>query len=395
MKLIKGTTNRFIKSTPAKEFASFTKEKVDGVYQFHTSMPVYEETPLHSLKGLSDYLGVQNVFVKDESKRFGLNAFKGLGVSYAVADYYAKQLNIHLHEVDFNELIQLTKQLPQVTFTTATDGNHGKSLAWAAQLFGQPAKIFMPKGSSPSRLEAIRSFGAEATETDLNYDDTVQMVAEMAKQHNWVVIQDTAWEGYEEIPLAIMQGYSTIVLETMNQLSKQSFHEITHVFLQAGVGSFASAIASTITSLAEGTPPKIIIVEPEQADCLYQSALDDSGQPKRVYGDLNTIMAGLACGDPNPIAWNLLKTTVHHFFSCGDEIAAKGMRVLGNPIGTDARIIAGESGAAPLGFVYEVMNNPELVTTRQDLNLGKDSNVLVINTEGDTDPDSYRKIVWN
>jgi diaminopropionate ammonia-lyase len=326
MQLIKGIANCFKKSTPAKEFVSFSKEKTEVVYKFHSSIPDYQATPLHPLKGLSDYLGVNNIFVKDESKRFGLNAFKGLGVSYAVADYYAKQLKISLNDVNFDKLISLTKQMPPITFATATDGNHGKSLAWAAQLFEQPAKIFMPKGSSIARLEAIRRFGAEATETDLNYDDTVQLVAAKARENNWVLIQDTAWEGYEKIPLSIMQGYSTIILEIINQLSKQSFKGITHVFLQAGVGSFASAMAATICTLSEGTIPKIYIVEPNQADCFYQSALNDSGLPKRVYGDLNTIMAGLACGEPNPIAWNLLKTIVSGYFSCSDEISAKGTK---------------------------------------------------------------------
>ena len=186
----------------------------------------------------------------------------------------------------------------------------------------------MPKGSAPARLDAILSLGAEAYETELNYDDTVQYVRKLAKQNDWVLIQDTAWEGYEDIPLTIMQGYATIIMETVKQLPKQKLNQISHIFLQAGVGSFPAAIAATISSLSEGTFPKIIIVEPDQANCFYMSALDQSGKPKRVLGDLNTMMAGLACGVPSPIAWEILKNSASYFISCHDKIAAKGMRIL-------------------------------------------------------------------
>lgn len=394
MSEILGIKNQFKNSKPAKELETFTKEKLGEVIKFHTTMPGYEKTPLNSLGNLSKYLGVDSIYVKDESYRFGLNAFKGLGVSYAVADYFAKKLSLNLSEIDFKTLLEKSKSLPPVIFATATDGNHGKGLAWAAQLFEQTAKVYMPKGASPARLEAIRSFGAEAYETDMNYDDTVKMVSDLAEEKGWVVIQDTGWEGYEEVPLAIMQGYTSMVSEITHQLGDINLADITHVFLQAGVGSFASSIATSIAVMTEGKTPTISIVEPREAHCLFQSAKDHSGKPKRVYGDLETIMAGLACGDPNPIAWNILKTLADYYYSCEDIISAKGMRVLGNPLGDDPRIIAGESGSVPLGFVYEIMSKDQYSDVKKELGLDENAKILVINTEGDTNPENYRKAVW-
>lgn len=253
----------------------------------------------------------------------------------------------------------------------------------------------MPQGSAKVRLDAVRYYGAEVTETEVNYDDTVVRVAELAKDNNWVVIQDTAWKGYEEIPLNIMQGYSTIISEIQEQLGNQNFEEITHVVLQAGVGSFAGAIAATLLSLRKDKSLKVIIVEPDKAACLFESAQDDEGRPVRVLGDLDTMMAGLACGEPNPFAWNLLKSIVSYYYSCDDVISAVGMRVLGNSIYDGKRIIAGESGSVPVGFIYSVLNDDNYKSIKEELDLNETSSVLTINTESDTDPDNYRRVVWD
>lgn len=389
-----GIKNQFKNTTQAKELETFSKEKLMEVIHFHSSMSGYKKTPLQPLKNLSNYLGVDSIYVKDESQRFGLNAFKALGVSYAVADYFAKKLSLDLEETDFKTLLEKSKSLPPVTFATATDGNHGKGLAWAARLFEQSAKVYMPKGSSPQRLKAIQGFGAEAYETDMNYDDTVQMVADLAEKNGWVVIQDTAWKGYEEVPLAIMHGYTSMVSEITQQLGDTKLSDITHVFLQAGVGSFASSIAAAVHEITQEDTPIISIVEPRKADCLFQSTKEDSGESKRVYGDLDTMMAGLACGEPNPVAWNMLKTLVDYYYSCEDIISAKGMRVLGNPLGNDPKVIAGESGSVPLGFAYEILSKDEYSDVKKELCLDKNSKILVINTEGDTDFENYRRVVW-
>jgi len=206
-------------------------------------------------------------------------------------------------------------------------------------------------------------------------------------------MQDTAWEDYETIPLFIMQGYTTIVSEMAETLKELSLNNITHIILQAGVGSFAASIAAAFYHLRPDTYPKLIVVEPENADCLYQSVLHTAGEPQRVHGDLATMMAGLACGEPNPIGWDILRSASDFFFSCTDTISANGMRLLANPTGGDEKIVSGESGAVPLGLLYELFSNEALHDIKEELELDDTSNILVINTEGDTDPDNYRRIV--
>lgn len=387
---IKWVKNQFKDSFLSDQLEYFSKQEIAKATKFHSSIPIYKPTPLHSLSGLSDVLGVKGIYVKDESQRFGLNAFKGLGGSYAIASYFAKEFSLDLESTSFTTLVDKAKAESKVTFATATDGNHGKGLAWAAQLFGQNSKVFMPKGSSEARLAAIKELGCDACITDLNYDDTVQMVADLAEENGWILVQDTAWEGYEEVPLSIMQGYLTIIGEAMEQLKGP----ITHVFLQAGVGSFAASMAASIYNMTSPNSPKIIVVEPDQADCLYQSALDPNGEPRRVFGDLSTIMAGLACGEPNPYAWEVLKQLAVGFFSCEDSISATGMRILGNPVDEDPKFISGESGAVGIGLLYELLSENGSLEAKEFLGLDRSSVVLIISTEGDTDPVHYRKVVW-
>lgn len=386
-------SNKFRSDTLPQESFYFSAKETEKALHFHSSIPGYKATPLHSLHSLAQYLGVNSVYVKDESERFGLNAFKSLGASYAIASFYSEKLNIDLNSIHFNELVKLVKNAPSTTFATATDGNHGKGVAWAASLFGQKAKVYMPKGSSPARLEAIKNLGADACITDLNYDDTVQMAADLSEKHHWVLVQDTAWEGYQQIPLSIMQGYTTIIAEIYKQ-NEDFFNRISHVILQAGVGSFAASMAASLFNFKKGNKPKISIVEPESANCLYRSSQSTSGSPVRVYGDLATMMAGLACGEPNPFSWNILRTCSDDFFSCSDKISALGMRILGNPIDPDPKIISGESGSVPIGLLHELTKNNAMERIRKKLELDQASNVLVINTEGNTDPENYRNIVW-
>ncbi len=394
METIKAITNQYKGQNEVDELKNFTKNKLDQVMKLHMSMPHYQASPLHELRALSKYLGVESIFVKDEATRFGLDAFKGLGASYAMIAYFADRYALDLKTMDFKKIKKFIKTVPKLTFATATEGNHGKGVAWAAKLLGQDAKVFMPKGAADSRLKSIQNLGAESFVTELNYDDTVLKVAELSEENGWVLLQDTAWEGYEKLPLSIMQGYSSIIVEVMNQLENISLNEMTHVFLQAGVGSFAASIAAVINNFTAGTSPKIIIVEPSEADCFYKSAESKSGAPIRIYGDLDTMMAGLSCGEPSPIAWNILKQLSSHFLSCPDSISAKGMRILGNPLNDDPRIIGGASGSLPLGAVYELLTNEKLNYIKEELDLHSHSKILMINTEGKTDPTNYQKVVW-
>lgn len=394
MSRINWTPNQFkTKSNLQHLTHDFDKETLSKAKNFHASIPGYEPTPLYNLIALANKLSVQNIYIKDESQRFGLNAFKPLGGSYAMAEYLADKVNLDLKDSDFKTLMGSVKNLETETFATVTAGNHGKGVAWAAQSFKQTSNVYLPKGSSEERLKAIQELGANAEIIDMNYDDGVIHIAAEAEKNGWVLIQDTAWEGYDAIPLDVMKGYSTIVAEILEQLSKEDLNDITHVILQAGVGSFAAAVAASIYNQRMDNPPTFIIAEPSKADCLYQSAKTDTGEPERVHGDLDSMMAGLACGEPSPIAWRILKPMTDAFFSCTDDVSAEGMRILSAPKGNDPKIISGESGALPIGVLNELMTNHKLKRAKDALNLNDDSNVLIINTEGDTNPENYQRIV--
>lgn len=365
---------------------------VSEIKSFHESFKEYEHTPLIRLKGMAEQLGVSEVFVKDESFRFGLNSFKVLGASYAIGKYLTQKLGKDISEVPFPVLKseEIKKQLGDITFVTTTDGNHGRGVAWMAKQLGYKTVVYMPKGSTQIRLNNISEMGAEVSITEWNYDDTIRFTAEQALKNGWEVIQDTSWEGYEDVPTWIMQGYSTLAQEVIEQLQGEI---PTHIFLQAGVGAFAGVIASVFVSIFKENPPMIMIVEPDKADCFYRSA--EAGQIQTVKGDMNTIMAGLACGEPNPVGWKILKYCADTFISVPDWVTARGMRILGNPLRGDTRVISGESGAVTTGVLSVIASDEKYKELKKTLKLNKESKVLVFSTEGDTDPEVYRRIVWD
>ncbi|WP_423801333.1 diaminopropionate ammonia-lyase [Neobacillus sp. SAB-20_R2A] len=386
------------KTDTEKASAAFMNpEVVEKVRNFHKSFPEYKVTPLHSLEKLSKQLGVSHIWVKDESYRFGLNAFKVLGGSYAVGKYSAEKLNVDISELSFEKLRsnEVREKLGSITFVTATDGNHGRGIAWAANQLGQKSVVLMPKGSSEIRLNNIRKEGAEAYITDLNYDDTVRLASQKAEENGWVLVQDTAWDGYEQIPTWIMQGYGTILDEAVEQIAEAGQNRPTHVFLQAGVGSFAGSMLGYLVEKFGEERPITVIVEPDKADCLYQSINVGDGKPHSVTGALNTIMAGLACGEPSTTSWGVLKDYAEIFVSCPDHVAARGMRILANSLGSDPQIVSGESGAVGMGLVSLLADHVALNEMKETLNLDQNSKILIISTEGDTDPDHYRKVVWD
>jgi len=327
--------------------------------------------------------GIGSVYVKDESKRFGLNAFKGLGGSYSMARYIGEKLSIPEEDLSYLRLRQ--EELGEIHFVTATDGNHGRGVAWAAAQLGLKSTVYMPRGSAVERLQNIRAAGAEAEITELNYDDTVRFAAQTAAERGWVLLQDTAWPGYETLPRYIMQGYTTMALEAVRQLGERP----THVFLQAGVGAMAAAVTGFLAEYYGEDKPMIVIVEPDAADCLYKTAAADDGALHIVEGDLATIMVGLACGEPCSIGWPILRSYADAFISMPDEIAARGMRRL-----AEAGIVSGESGAATAGLLAALTEETELAWLREKLGLDERSRVLCFSTEGDTDRENYRKIVY-
>jgi diaminopropionate ammonia-lyase len=335
--------------------------------------------------------------MKDESYRFGLNAFKVLGGSFAIAKYIAKQTGKDVSELPYSVLTSdgLREAFGQATFFTATDGNHGRGVAWAAHKLGQKSVVYMPKGSTLTRFNNIKAEGASVTIEEVNYDECVRMAAEAASRtKNGIVVQDTAWEGYEEIPAWIMQGYGTMALEANEQLEENGCDRPTHVFVQAGVGSLAGAVQGYFANRYLKNPPIVVVVEADAADCLYQGAKAGDGNIRTVGGDMQTIMAGLACGEPNTISWDILKNHVDTFVSAPDWTAARGMRMLAAPLKGDAPVTSGESGAAPFGVLACIMLLEEYKDLKEHLGLNKDSRVLLFSTEGDTDPDRYKAIVW-
>ena len=375
-----------------------SEENVTKANEFHKSFPQYSVTPLQKLSALASYLGVKGIYCKDESYRFGLNAFKVLGGSYAMGRYIAKELGRDISQLPYNVLSsdKLREEFGQATFFTATDGNHGRGVAWAAKRLGQKAVVRMPKGTTKTRFDNIAKEGAEVTIEEVNYDDCVRMAAaEAAKTEHGIIVQDTAWAGYEEIPSWIMQGYGTLVLEADKQLKENGIDRPTHVFVQAGVGSLAGAVVGYFAHKYKENPPVMVVCEASAADCLYRSAVQADGNLVNVTGDLQTIMAGLARGEGNTIGWDILKNHVTVFASCPDWMSAKATRIYANPLENDPHIISGESGSVPLGLAYTALHDEDAKDLKDALKLDENSNILVISTEGDTDPVRYREIVWD
>jgi len=371
----------------------------DGVFKqarrFHRQIPGYRPSPLRNLAGLAAMLSVGGIWVKDESQRLDLNSFKVLG-SFAIYQFIRSRLGLDGEDLSYDELVsEATKaKIGDLTFATATDGNHGRGVAWGASKLHCNAVIYVHKDTSVARIRAIEAYGAEVRVVDGNYDDAVRRASVDAETNGWQVISDTSWEGYTDIPSWVMQGYTTMLTEAQEQLAGTGIIKPTHVFIQAGVGALAAATTGFYSSRFGKNRPTTVVVEPAAAQCLYHSARIGDGKPHDVEGDLQTIMAGLACGEPSPIAWDVLWDTVDAFVSCPDYVAAKGMRVYGVPLQGDPFIVSGESGAVTLGALMFTSDYAEFHELKEYIGLGPDSQILLINSEGNTDPDYFRRVVW-
>lgn len=392
---IKWTLNHIAKSDD-KQVENMSVEEMQKAGSFHRSFPQYAVTPLTPLSNLAKHLGLKRLYVKDESYRFGLNAFKVLGGSYAIARYIAQQLDRDVSEMSYDVLTsdKLREEFGQATFFTATDGNHGRGVAWAANKLGQKCVVRMPKGTTKTRLDNIARENATVTIEDLNYDECVRLAAKEAEAtEHGIMVQDTAWEGYEEIPTWIMQGYGTLATEADKQLEEDGSRP-THIFIQAGVGSLAGAVIGYFANRFKENPPKMVVVEANAADCLYRSAMQEDGSRVDVTGDMLTIMAGLACGEANTVSWDILRNHADAFVSCPDWVSANGTRIYGSPLRGDKQVISGESGSVTLGLVHAIMTRPEYKDLKEALELDENSEVLLVSSEGDTDPDRYHEITW-
>ena len=390
---IKWTMNN-IPKTDDVQVQNMSLEQMEKAISFHRSFPQYTVTPLTRLSGLADYLGLKRVYVKDESYRFGLNAFKVLGGSYAIARCIADELGKDVSEVPYDVLTsdKLREEFGQATFFTATDGNHGRGVAWAANKLGQKCVVRMPKGTTQTRLENIAKENATVTIEELNYDDCVRMAAkEAAETTRGIMVQDTAWEGYEKIPTWIMQGYGTLAMEADKQLEEDGCRP-THIFIQAGVGSLAGGVIGYFSNRFKENPPIMVVAEANAADCLYRSAMQGDGNRVDVTGDMLTIMAGLACGEANTVSWDILRNHASAFVSCPDWVSANGTRIYGSPLRGDKQVISGESGSVTMGLLHAIMTRPEYKDLKEALKLEDDSEVILVSTEQETDPDRYHTV---
>ena len=288
-----------------------------------SSWDKYESTPLYYLSDLAKYSGVSSIAYKDENLRFSLKSFKALCCAYAVANLLIKKVKEIGIEANSSDLIAGThiELTSKITVCCATDGNHGRSVAWGAQKFGCNCEIYIHRNVSIGREKAIAKYGAEVNRIEGNYDDSVRIAAEIAEENSYYVVSDTSYEGYTDIPKDVMQGYTVMVDETMKQMKETP----THVFLQGGVGGFPAATVSFLVESLD-CPPIFVVVEPANADCLFQSAVN--GEPTVVHGDLDTVMAGLACGEVSLLAWSILESYVPHFMTIKDDSISKTMQLL-------------------------------------------------------------------
>lgn len=352
-----------------------------------SSWPGYSPTAMVELGGFAHEIGLASLHYKDESTRFGLGSFKALGGAYAVARLLQLQVETALgHTVPMAEIIERTHPdiVSGITVCCATDGNHGRSVAWGARNFGCHCVIFIHATVSEGRRDAIAQYGAEVRRSAGNYDDSVREAQQTASREGWFVVSDTSYEGYMEIPKDVMQGYEVMAAEAFEQLDTPP----THIFLQTGVGGMAAAVAAQAKRRWGADRPWIVLADPDRAACWLESI--GAGAPRAVSGDLDTLMAGLACGEVSALAWTILRDHADAAMAVPDEAATALMRRLAEPSAGDRPMIAGESAVAGLAGLVAAFADSEACTA---LHLGTDSRVLVFGTEGDTDAALYREIV--
>lgn len=354
-----------------------SKSAIDTI----SSWPGYAPTPLHDLKGLATELGVASIRYKDEGERFGLGSFKALGGAYAVARLLAKQVGCSLSEIVEGKH---PDAVARITVCCATDGNHGRSVAWGAHRFGCRCVIFVHATVSEARSAAIAAFGADVRRCSGNYDDSIREAQETATHEGWFVVSDTSYPGYMEIPRDVMRGYAVMATEAFDEISEPP----THIFLQTGVGGMAAAITACAKRRWGAERPAIVLTDPDRFACWVDTF--SAGQPTAVAGELDTLMAGLACGEVSALAWEILKDHGDSAMAVSDDAAIDMMRRLSRPGSGDIPIVAGESAVAGLAGLAAAMQSDEICAALQ---LDGGSRILVFGTEGDTDPELYARLV--
>jgi len=371
--------------------AGFTNPDIQ---KFHQSLSGYSPTPLVERPALAQKLGIRRLYIKDEAHRFGIKAFKPLGASYAIFRYLKAQWEERfdsLFGIDAFQDAGKMERLGAKTFCAATDGNHGRAVAWTARMLNQRAVIYMPENTAQARIENIENEGGKTVLVNGTFDDCVARCDADARTNGWVAIADTAVDGNMDVPNNIMAGYSTIFHE-LTLLNTPVKSKVDAVLLQAGVGGFAAAGSWFYTHRYGKNRPHLICVEPIDSDCCLESILNENGAPTTTLGKQMSIMAGLNCGVPSLSAWPVLRDAVHAFMAIEDHYAEEAMRELYFAEEEDESIISGESGASGLAGLMALCREETFKPIRARMKLS-DCSVLVINTEGDTDPENFKQII--
>ncbi len=387
--------NPFVQPEPQWTDPSFSFLNASDMMDFHRSLDGYTPTPLVKARDLAHSLGVGMVYVKDESQRFGIKAFKALGASYAIyrflkerwEDRFGSKKAIPFDPSVFSNPALLDK-LGSFTFCAATDGNHGRAVAWTARKLKQKAVIYMPDNTAQARIDNVESEGARVVLVPGTFDDCVTRCAADAQSNNWYAISDTAYPGYMDIPRFIMLGYTTLFRELEDVLHTNDSPQVDFVFLPAGVGGVAAAGVSFYTRKYGSNRPWLICVEPTDCDCFLESVRFGNGAPLPTRGKQTSIMVGLNCGIPSPVAWPIIRDGMHLFTGITDNYVIEAMRAYHRE-----KITSGESGAAGLAGLIALLKDPELREAREQMQLSSTSRILLINTEGDTDPVNYQRII--
>ena len=365
----------FFLNIPNNEIGDTLTERIlaqSNSIKFHKTLPNYSNSKLFELENLSMELGVDKIYLKDESTRFNLNAFKGLGASYAIR--------------------KLLIEDPQTSvFCTATDGNHGKAVAWSASINKKKSVVYVPKDTTKERIDAIAQYGGEVIQLDMNYEETCNYAAKQSALNDWMLVQDTSWDGYEKIPALIMSGYLTHFKEMEDSINLFQKPKIDIIFLQCGVGSWPASCIWYYLNRYRKNKPKIVLVEPNEASGVLSSFINN--QRVSPKGNFETIMAGLNCGIPSKSAWEIIKKGCDAVMTISDEDARDAMRTLYKPKENDKRIISGESGSAGLAGLIKCIKNPVMSKLNEHIGLNSKSRILLFNTEGDTDKESFKSIV--
>jgi diaminopropionate ammonia-lyase len=393
--ICKACFNSLVKENPLWTGPGFAFLESSDMLDFHKSLDGYAPTPLVSLPAAASMLGVGEIKVKDESHRFGIKAFKAFGASYAIYRFlktqweksFGKNTDTPFNEKSFKDPFAL-KKLGSFTFCAATDGNHGRAVAWTAKKLKQKAVIYMPADTALSRIENVKSEGAEVVLVPGTFDDCVKQCAHDAEKNSWQAISDTAYPGYMEIPGYIMLGYTSIFREMEGILHREGDPGVDFVFLPAGVGGLAAAGTSYYVKKYGKNRPNLICVEPSDCDCFLESVKYGNGEPLPTRGKQSSMMVGLNCGIPSPVAWPIIRDGMHLFIAVTDNYAVDAMRAYHKE-----NVVSGESGSSGLAGLMALMRDPLLKDAKEKIGLDGKSRVLLINTEGDTDPLNYKKII--